>query len=403
VVTARFRSKGAFRLAWSLWLLSLLLLSVGVPLARLIEVDIRGLVEAAAYATVGAIVASRHSGNPIGWLFCALGVVVAFEFFGTEYITHTQVTSPGSLPGAGWMRWATDGSTELSISLFVLIGLLFPQGRTLSARWRPVVCIAAATGFAGVVLIALGAVSFSGRAPATQDPHSGPADVIRAAVDIHGAFLVVLIVASALCLILRQRRAVGDERQQLKWFTYSVVLVTTTAVISGIVTGGDARFALWLTPAVPVAVGLAILKYRLYEIDVIINRTLVYGVLTATLGLVYFSLVFLLQQALRPVTTESDLAVAGSTLVVAGLFRPARSGVQGLIDRHFYRAKYDAQKVLEGFAIRVRDEVELEALSEGLLSVVKMTMKPAHASLWLRVPDRFSTAPTQVGTQSRHG
>jgi hypothetical protein len=284
------KARTVARLAWSLWLLSVLLLAAGLPLGELAGVGLRGLVEAATYATVGAIVASRHPENPIGWLFCALGVVVAFEFFGTEYSTEEQSIAPRSLPGAGWIAWAAGASTELSIPLVIFVLLLFPHG-LLSAGWRVAVWFAAAAGTVSVGTTVLLAVGLSGRFP--FDEAGVPSDILYLArvLEVSEGFLGVLVVASAFSVVLRQRRAVADERQQLKWFTYAVGLVVGAAVVSVVVTGGDASLALWLTPAIPIATGIAILKHRLYDIDLIINRTLVYGALTAILGVTYFLIV----------------------------------------------------------------------------------------------------------------
>ncbi|MGH2736120.1 MAG: hypothetical protein ACRDKZ_11105 [Actinomycetota bacterium] len=363
-------------------MLSALLLVVAVPLADPIGTSFRGFIEAATYATVGAVVASRHPENPVGWLFSALGVVVAFEFFGTEYVAAGRSGGTG-LPGAQWLAWATKAGTEISIPLVVFVLLLFPHGRLLSPGWRVVGYSAAAAGLVGAtatVLLSAGrASSFASSRGSNQDQ-----DVLRRVMDLHGGALGALLVAATVCVILRQRRAVGDERQQLKWFTYAVALVIATAVVGTSLTGGNADLALWVTPAIPITAGIAILKYRLYDIDLIINRTLVYMALTALLGAVYIAGVFLLQQLLSPVTEESSLAVAGSTISVAALFRPARSAVQGRIDRHFYRAKYDARATLEAFAARVQHEADLQELTDELLSVVRVTVQPNGASLWLR-------------------
>jgi hypothetical protein len=373
------KARTAVRLAWSLWLLSVLLLAAGLPLGELAGVGLRGLVESATYATVGAIVASRHSQNPIAWLFCALGVVVAFEFFATEYSAKEQVIAPGSLAGAGWMAWAAGASTDLSIPLVVSVLLLFPHG-LLSPGWRVAVWLAAAAGTVSVGTTVLLAVGMAGRFP--PDEAGVPSDISNLAqvLEVSEAFLGISVVVSALSVVLRQRRAVGDERQQLKWFTYAVGLVVGAAFISAVVTGGDARFALWLTPAIPIAAGIAILKYRLYDIDVIINRTLVYGALTALLGVTYFLIVAVVSLLIG----ESNLTVAGATLAVAALAQPARAHIQGFIDKRFYRRKYDAERILEAFSTRLRHEVDLDAMSADLRSVARETMQPTHISLWLR-------------------
>jgi hypothetical protein len=368
-------------------LLSTLLLAIGVPLGELAGVGVRGLVESATYATVGAIVASRRPENPIGWLFCALGVVVSFEFFGTEYVNYAYFIAPGSLPRSDPVAWAARASTELSIPLAVFVFLLFPHGRLLSARWRVAAWLAAVAGVVAALTTVLLAVGPSGRFPFDEAALRSESLNLAGVLDVSESLLGVLVVASAFSVVLRQRRAVGDERQQLKWFTYAVGIVVAAFVVSTVITGGDASFALWVTPAVPIAAGLAILKYRLYDIDILINRTLVYGVLTAVLGLTYVLCVFALQQLLSPMTEHSELAVAGSTLAVAGLFRPARVRIQDLINRRLYRTQYDAQRTLEAFSTLVRDEVDLDALTAELLSVVKETMQPAHFSLWLRTEE----------------
>jgi hypothetical protein len=378
----------ARRLAWSLWLLSALLLAIGVPLGELAGIGVRGLVESATYATAGAIVASRRSENPIGWLFCSLGVVVAFEFLGTEYVNHAYLLAPGSFPRWDWVAWATPASTELSIPLAIFVFLLFPHGRQLSARWRVAAWITAVAGVAAALTTVLLAAGPSGRLPFDEAALDSEALHLADVLVASEALLGALVVASAFSVVLRQRRAVGDERQQLKLFTYAVGIVVAAGVVSIVVTGGDASLALWVTPAIPIAAGLAIMRYRLYDIDVLINRTLVYGMLTAVLGLIYVLCVFALQQILSPMTEHSELAVAGSTLAVAALFRPVRVRIQGLINRRFYRTQYDAQRTLEAFSTVVRDEINLDDLTGELLAAVQKTMQPAHVSLWLRTPHR---------------
>jgi hypothetical protein len=375
----------AGRLPWSLWLASTLLLAAAVPPALSIGISFRGFIEAASYATVGAVVASRRPKNPIGWLFCALGFVIAFEFFGTEYL---DVGGPGGYavpPEPQWLAWVTQGSTEISIPLFVLVLLLFPHGRVLSPSWRVVGHLAVAVGVVNAATTILLAAASVGQFPsATERLPSETHDLLGAMLDLYGGVMGALLVASTVCVFLRQWHAVGDERQQLKWFTYAVAIVIAAGVAGIVLTGGDADLALWVTPVIPITAGIAILRYGLYDIDIIINRTLVYAVLTAGLGAVYVTGVFLLQLLLSPITEESSLAVAGATLLVAALFRPARSGIQGRIDRRFFRAKYDLKATLEAFSARVQHEADLENLTGELLSVVQETMQPDGASLWLQ-------------------
>ncbi|MGH2790304.1 MAG: hypothetical protein ACRDJ0_04900 [Actinomycetota bacterium] len=345
----------------------------------------RGFIEAVTYATVGALVASRHPKNPIGWLFCALGFVIALEFSGTEYL---DIGGPGLhavLPEPQWLAWVTHASSEISVPLFILVLLLFPHGRMLSPNWRVVAYLAVAAGILNVVSIILLATASAGQFPSvTERLPTQTHDLLRAMLDLYGGVMGVLLVSSTVCVFLRQRRARGDEHQQLKWFTYAVAIVVAVGVASIALTGGDADLALWVAPLIPITAGIAIFRYRLYDIDVIINRTLVYGVLTVSLGAVYVTGVFLLQQLLRPITEESPLAVAGATLFVAALFRPARSGFQGHIDRRFYRAKYDVKATLDAFSSDLKHEADLEILTGELLDVVQETMQPDGAWLWLQ-------------------
>ncbi|MGH2827372.1 MAG: hypothetical protein ACRDKF_10425 [Actinomycetota bacterium] len=257
----------------------------------------RGFIEAATYATVGALIASRHPKNPIGWLFCALGFVIALEFSGTEYL---DIGGPGLhavLREPQWLAWVTHASTEISIPLFVLVLLLFPHGRMLSPKWRVVGYLAVAGGILNVVAIILLATTSEGQFPSVTErlPFQSH-DLLRTMLDLYGGVMGALLVSATVCVFLRQRRARGDEREQLKWFTYAVAIVVAVGAASIALTGGDADLALWVTPLIPITAGIAIFRYRLYDIDVIINRTLVYGVLTVSLGAVYVTGVFVLQQ-----------------------------------------------------------------------------------------------------------
>lgn len=336
------------------------------------------------FGLVGALIAWRHPLNPIGWIFCAGALAFSLSGLGESYAIYTLFAEPaGPLGGGRTMAWfSTWVWVPGGVALVVYFPLLFPSGRLLSARWRPV----AAAAIAAAAFLSVGIAFSPGRfddLPQVENAYG----VGGTAGDVFGAFqslgwllLVVCLVASATSLVLRFRRARGVERLQLKWVAAASVLLV-------------ASFLLWevwegLVPlgigAMVGAAGIAILRYRLYDIDVVINRTLVYGVLTATLAGAYLATVLLLQVALSPLTEESDLAIAGSTLAVAGLFRPARRRIQAIVDRRFYRRRYDAARTLERFGTRLRDQVELDSLSVELRAVVSETMQPAHVSLWLR-------------------
>ena len=379
------------RLAWALFALALLILVLGLIFW---SPDMGfyltfGLI-ATPFAVVGALVASRRPRNPIGWLFLVFGVVAAFVSLGDRYASYALVEHPGSLPGGNWVAWLSSGIWHPAFGFFVFAFLLFPNGRLPSARWRPVAWIAAVNYFMGGVLGLLWGPLFGEFFPYADFPLRLPGYPI---VDVaFSVFLVCnfgLIALSAVSLVLRLRRAVGVERQQLKWFVYAVSLFALVAP-SSVVAFGDGRVLVVLLPLVPAAAGIAILKHRLYDIDVIINRTLVYGALTATLVAVYLGGVAITQSGLRFLTgqeQQSQLAVVASTLAIAALFGPLRRGIQAFIDRRFYRRKYDAEKVLSDFSARLRDETELDRLNAEMLSVTRETMQPVYASLWLRPPE----------------
>jgi hypothetical protein len=384
------RPRTAALLAWSLWVAIFVLLALGFLFPSIHEIGVILLPIAASFATVGAFVASRRPANPIGWMFVAFGAVAALRFFGEQYATYALETRPGSLPAGSLVASLAVHLWHPGFAFFVFSFLLFPHGRLLSPRWRPVAWITAANGVVGVIS---GMLEYDFlRDPANDMPFARPlvvGPVADVAAVVFGVFLMVNLVtlaASGLSLVLRLRRSRGDERQQLKWLVYTVVLVVFLLPTSLLLVGDGSLGALML-PLIPISVGIAILKYRLYDIDLIVNRTLVYGSLTATLVLVYIGSVVLLQYVFRTVTGgDSQFAIVASTLVIAALFGPLRRRVQAFIDRRFYRRKYDAAKTLAQFSTKLRDETDLKALREDLLSVVRETMQPAHASLWLREP-----------------
>jgi hypothetical protein len=344
------------------------------------------------FTGVGALVVSRQPGNAVGWIFFTVGVLQALNIFGDAYSELAVVTHPGSLPGGYVMAWLTEWNWAPSIALLTtFLLLLFPNGRLLSRRWRWVAwptagAIAVLVTFAAVALwpqrreIALGLQADEGDVP------WGLVPLLVAAA----AVLAFGVLASAGSLTVRLRRARGVERQQLKWFTFAGALAAVGGLTIFLPTESEWTGILFFAAAlsVPAAAAIAILRYRLYDIDVVVNRTLVYGSVTALLAGSYLGLVLLLQVVFRPVTEENSLAVALSTLAVAALFRPARNRVQALVDRRFFRRKYDAQQTLEGFAARLRDEIDLDALRAELTGVVAQTMQPAHVSLWLREEGR---------------
>jgi hypothetical protein len=351
------------------------------------------LVVSLSYAGVGAIVVSRMPENRIGWLFCAGGVAYAAGLLAWSYADVGLHMSSGRLPAvraAGLAQAPSEGEAALlGLSL-----LLFPDGRLPTRRWRPALTALIAGAALLVIANLLRPGQFDQPFVAVSNPIgiSGGRGAMEA-VDAIGWLLVILgTAAAAACPIVRLRRARGVKRQQLKLVLSAggiAAVVATLCMTTWLIWPHGAlqvRMAVvMLSVAVlPVAAGIAILRYRLYDIDVVINRTLVYGALTATLAGTYVGTVLLLQLALGGFTGDSGLAVAVSTLAVAALFRPARSRIQAAVDRRFYRRKFDAQRTLAAFAARLRDEVALDALSAELRGVVAETMQPAHVSLWLR-------------------
>jgi hypothetical protein len=398
------KPRSAARLAWSLWGLMVLGLATGgawnflnrqVPREEPVVVGLFIGFAALALATVGALVASRRRENPIGWIL--LGVAVAFGVgggFADGYAAYTLLNEPGALPAGPFAAWLAHFVIEgggLLFGSFVFVLLLFPDGRLPSRRWRAVAWLAAV----GAVLFQLVTAFEPGDLPGfpgVENPLGvgfvGP--VVRAAeLPLFLVFLGTLLAAAA-SLVVRFRSSRGAARQQLKWFAGAGVWLALTWVTGpfwwiAVPSVGEIvwpiLFALALA-AIPGAVGIAILRYRLWDIDRIINRTLVYAGLTAVLGGLYGVVVV----GLGTIVGSSSLVVAASTLLVAALFRPARRWVQGFIDRRFYRRRYDAQRTLEAFAARLRQQVDIDQLNEDLLEVVRETVQPVRASLWLAQP-----------------
>jgi hypothetical protein len=381
------------RVAWSLAALATLSLVTGLGLSiatgELASSAYLAFAIVAAFGVLGGLIASRHPRNPIGWLFCGIAVTGSLMSL-SRGIAELWLDGNGVPTALGeTAAWYGDVSWILVIlpaATFLL--LLFPDGRLPSPRWRAVAWCAGV----GIALVFVGDSLGPGPLddyPELANPYSVDGPVLDVVVGIAVLSLAVAIVGSPLSLVLRFRRAGRVERLQIKWLALAGGVAAATFVIAlagyDVWTSEVADGAIMLSILMlPVAAGMAILRYRLYDIDVVVNRTLVYGALTATLAAAYLCSVLLLQLALSPLTEQSDLAIAGSTLAVAALFRPARARIQHAVDRRFYRRRYDAARTLERFGVRLRDEVDLETLGGELRGVVADTMQPAHVSLWLR-------------------
>jgi MFS family permease len=379
--------RAAVRLAWGLWGLAVALLVAAMalgPWLLLGYVGVQGVLSLA-FLTVGAFLAGRRPGNAVGWLLLGWGMVMAFGAFTGAYVNRGLVRDPGSLPGPEWVAWAEAVVWHPAFALLAFLLLLFPHGRLPSRRWRPFAWFTLAVYLTLSVSAALapGAVElyYPEATPPVRLPVAGLADAVFGWL-LPGQLL--LLATALVSVALRLRHARGEERQQVKWFVYTVATVIVLFIGGILVFGAGVLFPLF--GLIPVSVAVAVFKYRLYDIDRLINRTLVYGLLTAMLIGVYAGLVFLLGRLLDPATGDSALAVAASTLAVAALFQPARRRVQSLVDRRFNRARYDAAQTVERFSARLRSEVDLDALNAELLAVVDQTMQPSSASLWLRRP-----------------
>jgi hypothetical protein len=350
-----------------------------------------------AFMVVGAVIVAHRPSNAIGWLFSAIGLLTATGTLAVDYAEYAYVTRPGSLPGAIVAIWYSWWWLPMFALILVFTPLLFPTGRLLSARWRPVAVAAAVA----TVLIAVGGALEPTLKLQNEDYTVDNPIGLRVVPDeeaglVGGVLFGVLAfcaVAALVSLVLRFRRSRGVERQQLKWFTYAAALAILLNLVPNPLPEGavtDVLFGLTIA-LIPIAAGIAILRHRLYDIDRLINRTVVYAALTALLGAVYAGAVLVLGQVFGSVGGEPPgWAVAGATLAVAALFQPARRRVQAVVDRRFDRRKYDAAKTVEAFSARLRDEVDLDMLSAELLAVVNQTMQPTRVSLWLRPPARGS-------------
>jgi hypothetical protein len=393
------------RLAWSLCTLTLLVLAASLVLILLgwsmplprgtapwrdQAVSLVGIVGA---PILGGLIASRRPRNPYGWVWLGFGMGLALQQFAASYAAYALV-EPGTLVAPLTISNVLGLGNQVSLAVAPFLLLLFPTGRLPSRRWRPVAWISALSGATILILVFL----FD-----NPDQVGGTIGIMAASV----VFVIFATIAvSALSLLFRYRRARGVERQQLKWVAFTAVLAAIFLVggqlfwLAGLLisylVGGDLPslnrsldnlLNVALEVCLYAGVGIAILRYRLYDIDIIINRTLVYGSLTVSLALVYLGGVISLQSLLRAITSQgSQLAIVASTLAIAALFNPLRRRIQNFIDHLFYRRKYDAAKTLEAFSARLREETDIDALNTELLSTVRETVQPEHVSLWLRDP-----------------
>jgi hypothetical protein len=399
-------------LAWSVCALTLLLLALSLlliilgwstPLPRgwtSWQDQAASLVGIIGAPILGGLIASRRPENPYGWLWLGFGLGLTLQQLAQSYAAYGMVVEPGSLVAPRMISHVLGLGGPVGLTLVPFLLLLFPTGRLPSRRWHPLAWVAA---ISGVMLIALNLIF-------TRPDAVGGSVTITTTVVVLVIFAAIAL--SALSLVGRYRRASGLERQQLKWFALAAGLggaFVVGQVLSFFV--GQLLSLNWLLgdtlwnllgaaaeTGLFLAAGVAILRYRLYDIDTLINRTLVYGVLTVTLALIYFGGVATTQTIFRALTGQEhqpQLAIVVSTLVIAAIFNPLRHRIQSFIDRRFYRRKYDAAKTLEAFSTRLRDETDLETLNNDVVGVVREAIQPTHVSLWLR-PDPGSKQNREV-------
>jgi hypothetical protein len=394
------RTRVAAWLAWIMWALSIgltvlslwfLILNLSHPNVPVYLYWAEDTLLAVGYSTVGAVAASHRPKNPVGWVLCSIGLFWGVTHFSSEYATYALLAAPGTFVGAEAAAWICSWVWVPALGVIVFLPLLFPSGQLPSARWRPFAWFSVLLAAAGTIMAAFSpgpGVGLSIRNPLGIESLPDLNEQLQ-------ALMFALIFVAAASLVWRMRYAGGVERQQIKWVAYAGALAGGASLPTYTVL--EAVNLRWLqmvghVPAlvgivgVPTAVGIAITRYRLYEIDILINRTLVYGLLTATLVALYFGVILVLQRLFVVLTGEkSTLAVVASTLLIAALFTPFRRRIQRVVDRRFYRRKYDARKTLETFSAHLRNDTDLETLSDDLVGVVRETMQPAHVSLWLRL------------------
>jgi hypothetical protein len=356
------------------------------------------------FPLVGALIASKRPKNPIGWICLAVGIIWMIMPISSSYGIYGLVVRPGSVPFPAAIGSLGEWVWVPAVGLFgIYLILLFPDGRLPARRWRPLAWLTGAVIFFMSAGFALSPGPMDGlggvRNPFGLEKYPWLADATLGVI----LLLPLCILASAVSLVLRFLRSRGEEREQIKWLAFAASILGlgfSSYIIPSSLTVEDPTGGagpLWVNlledavtlsfVGIPMAVGTAILRYRLYEIDTLINRTLVYGALTVLLAVVYFGGVTATEAIVRTLTGQEQqpqLAVVVSTLVIAALFNPLRRRIQAFTDRRFYRRKYDAAKTLEAFSTKLKNETDLEALSDDLVGVVRETMQPAHVSLWLR-------------------
>ena len=383
---------------WGLWALVMLLTAVGITstlVTRAVDVGprwgFRGITLALipVYSTMGALILARHPRHFVGWLLFYTGAATMFQHLVDEYAVWAVLARPGALPGGETAAWVMNWIwLPVAAPLIFLLPLFYPDGRLPSARWRPVVALAVGAMLALMLVWMLKPGPMESSYMFMDNPFgwqagAGLIDALTGPAFAAGLLALALGLAA---LLRRRQRASGVERQQLKWFLYAASIMAVSVL--GAPTNNVVlhTFMMMCIVGLAVALGAAILRYRLYDLDLLVNRTLVYAGLTATLAALYFGSVLLLQSLFLALTGEGQpqLVTVLSTLTIAALFSPIRGRLQRFIDRRFFRRKYDAAQTLAAFGATLRDETNLDDLSQHLERIIQETMQPAQVSLWLK-------------------
>jgi hypothetical protein len=353
-----------------------------------------GALTGVVFGGLGSAIALRQPRNSVGWIFLVSGMFAPLLEAAGEYASYALMEREAALPGAAWAVWLTELAFSLSVApLVTYVLLVFPDGRLPSARWWPAAwyTVSALVAWTAAATLAFTSVGYGLSLPNPVSFGLGISLDQSGRQTVRVILLAPAVILSGAAFVQRFRRSRGVERQQLKWVAYAAAIVVVSIALLPVASPGQKQLEVVKQLAVmtvPVASAIAILRYHLYDIDLLIKRTLVYGSLSATLAVLYVLAIVLSQQLLRGLTAGSDISVAASTLLVVALFQPIRTRVQDFVDRRFYRSRYDAARTIDAFSVRLRGDVDLDSVSADLIGVVHNTIHPAHASVWLRATRR---------------
>jgi hypothetical protein len=398
--------------AWTIWAIPAAIGGLGFFLLLRIHALTVGFVSLpvafAMFPTVGALIVSRQPRNTIGWIFMGVGVGTAITFLDAANLQYEVTLFRHALPVGVLLDWAGNCIWPINVGLGSFLLLLFPTGHLLSRRWRWVAWLDATAITCWAIASAFMPGPFGGETITNPFGIAAARGVLEPVGAISSMAFDALVLLAVVSAILRFRRSRGEAREQMKWFAYGAALLVVCIVSSLMLTDqgsvfGNLGFAAGFA-MLPIGAGIAILRYRLYDIDIIIRRTLIYAALTAILAVIYFAVVIGAQSVIQALTGQrgqQPVIIVATTLLIAALFNPLRRRLQTAIDHRFYRRRYDAAKTLAAFGATLRTETDLDQLSEHLLAVVQQTMQPASVSLWLRAPrhsEQRAASPPRMGT-----